>query len=480
MLLANIQAMFSDVKINTGLSRFERSRVYPLVVLLSITLLAVALRFYKLGQWGFWIDEILEMKYSQEALANFFNHSRVSVWLLGVTLRALGPSEWNARLAPALVGMLTIPLLYFPARKLFGSTVALVFALLLALSPWHLFWSQNARFYTFLMLFYALGQFFFFFWLETDRIGYLLAAGLFLGLAVLERMISAFFVPVAAAYLLALPLLRFGNPKAFTLRNLLLIGGPAVLAGVAFIIATGFLGDFYYYIVGHQHSSIRVALSIVYDLGLPLFLAGLLGAAFLLVQRSRAGLFLTLAAVVPVVLLVLIAPFTQTFSRYVFMTLPSWALLAAVAAKELFTQARGHARLLAIGLVLILAADAFSSDVLYYSFQNGNREDWKGAFAIVAEQQQPGDRIISTRPEIGQYYLGAGTEITDSQAMDLESELATGQPLWFVLDNRTYVSPDLQAWVDEHTRLQGVRDVSVPGKTYQMRVYLYDPAFPVR
>jgi hypothetical protein len=38
---------------------------FPLFALALITLLATALRFYKLGEWSFWIDEIFTINHAQ-------------------------------------------------------------------------------------------------------------------------------------------------------------------------------------------------------------------------------------------------------------------------------------------------------------------------------------------------------------------------------------------------------------------------------
>ena len=98
-------------------------------------------------------------------------------------MRTLGPSEWSARLVPSLIGILTIPLLYLLLRRCLPLPGALFTILLLALSPWHLYWSQNARFYTLLFLFFNLGLLFFYLGIEEDRPWHLLAALVLFGLA---------------------------------------------------------------------------------------------------------------------------------------------------------------------------------------------------------------------------------------------------------------------------------------------------------
>jgi mannosyltransferase len=439
--------------------------------LAAVTLLASALRLYKLGEWGFWIDEVLTLGYVLRDQGSLW--FPISFRIIWAAIAVLGISDWSVRLIPALIGVITLPALFFPLRKFFGPAVALLAVSLLALSPWHLYWSQNARFYTALLLFYGLGSFAFFQWLETDRLRYLVLAGVMMLLAAMERLNTVYFAPVVAVYLLALWKFPFGRPPGLRWRNFLIMAGPAALLAIYLIFGVGALADFRTWIFGRVHDPIRVLLSVVYDIGLPLFLLGLLGGVYLLMQRSRIGLYFVINAAVPVLLLAITASFTQSFSRYAFMALPFWAVLGAVAAREIFVHSQKHVKVLALGVVLLLFADAASQNVLYFGFQNGNRENFKDAFALVQEQGLSSDQVVSTRPEIAEYYLGVAA--IDSNRIDLDGIEAGGERTWFVLDSRTHISDRLQTWVDENSKLTGVFDVHMPGKEMLMRVYLYDP-----
>lgn len=449
--------------------------------LLAVTAFATLLRYYKLGAWSFWIDEVYNIHYAQELWEGISILDQPSLILISIFLKNYGINHFNARLVPAVIGVLTIPILFFPLRKMFGRATALLGVLLIALSPWHLYWSQNSRFYSALMLFYALAACFIYYGLEKDRPLYYLLALLFFGLAMQERRIAGFWALAVGAYVLALYLLpRFGRPAGLNRRNVLLAGIPTVLfllyqgINVAFLGGEFFFQGFIDTFIGYQHNPLRVLLSIIYDLGLPLFLLGLVGAAYLLRRGSRVGLFLVINAVLPVILLVAISPFTQSFSRYVFVTLPAWAALAAYAVIELFDQVSREGRLLAFGLLAVLLIDPISQDMLYYQYQNGNRPDWRGAFKIVEQSMASEDRVITTRVEIGEYYLRQDVEWT--QGLDPREVEADGRRTWFVIDNGTgFISPKLDAWLQEEPRLVAVRDVHIPGKNYLMRVYRYDP-----
>ena len=345
--------------------------IFIYLVLIGITIIAFMLRFYKLGQWSFWIDEIYTIDRAQSGNQALSLLTPLSVRLISLALATWSTSEWSARVAPALIGIISIPILFFPIKRMFDWKVGLISVSLLAFSTWHLFWSQNARYYSALLLFYALAQFVFYFWLETDRIVYLLLLFLTLGLAFLERLTALFIVPVILSYVIILLLFHLEKPKGMRWRNLLLFIIPVICFGVLALIqkSPDFESDF----LTHSTNPIRLFASIVNDIGVPLFIIGLIGGVLLILSKSRAGIYILLGAVVPLIILILIAPFSLTTSRYLFATLPNWVILAAFGIREIFNQGTRVTRIIAVGLFLLLIVDFAGQGLLYYQYQNGNR-----------------------------------------------------------------------------------------------------------
>ncbi len=62
----------------------------------------------------------------------------------------LGHSEWVVRLPSALLGVLSIPLVYALAKRLGGEKVGALAGLLFAVSPFHLWYARDARMYALL------------------------------------------------------------------------------------------------------------------------------------------------------------------------------------------------------------------------------------------------------------------------------------------------------------------------------------------
>src|ERR1700756_4617355 len=80
--------------------------------------------------------------------------------LLSFWIRAFGDGEFQVRFLSAILGILTIPLLYLIVKNLLGDSPALVSALILSLSPFHIYYSQEARMYSLLTFFVLLSIFF--------------------------------------------------------------------------------------------------------------------------------------------------------------------------------------------------------------------------------------------------------------------------------------------------------------------------------
>jgi hypothetical protein len=216
-------------------------------------------------------------------------------------------------------------------------------------------------------------------------------------------------------------------------------------------------------------------LSVIADIGLPLFLLGLLGGILSIEQKSRPGILLFVGAVVPLGLLLLTTPFSRAHSRYIFFALPCWIILGSIVVKELLANQQKFVNLLALFVLLILVGDAFSQDVLYFGYQNGNRSNWKAALNFVREEKIQGDLVYTTWPEMANYYLDS-KDAKESEFARPEDIEKSGQRAWFVFDHSNQkISTALKAWLDGKVKLMGVFDVYIPGKSMEMRVYLYDP-----
>lgn len=460
------------------------------VWLSMIILFAAALRFYRLGEWSFWIDEIFTINHAVshfstiELLLKNIPPSRnwipISVIMNAQTLNLVGINEWSARLAPAIIGILSIPILYFPTRKIFGPRIALISVLFLAISPWHLFWSQNARFYSSLMLFYTLALFAFHLGIEEDKPGYLLVFFVLLYLAVSERLSALFIFPVVAIYLAALWILKFDKPKGMNFRNLLIITLPLLTGSFIELysrIVNGesrFFADFNWFFQYQIDDPFRLLLFVSNNFGIPLVLMAFFSGLFLLRVRSRPGLLLFVSATVPLLILLFANLLIFTKDRYVFITLFSWIILAVVGINEITSWLQGHSRWLAIAVFFVLFASGLNDVILYYQANLGNRLPWKSAFSLVKGQAREQDVLVAFWPEFHPYY--ADQPIKAYEDVDLKVMLASHERYWFVLDSETiWTNGNVKTWLENNAELIDVWYLRRPENNF-LRVYLFDPA----
>jgi mannosyltransferase len=461
------------------------------VLLVAVTALAGLLRFYKLGQWSFWIDEIftlgrVQAHYStlEATLRNVppqTNWIPFSLLFTSGFLQVLGVSEWTVRLAPAIIGTLSVPILYWPVRKYFSIRVALIFALLLAISPWHIQWSQNARFYPALMLFYNLALFATFWGVEEDRPLAILSGIAFFYLALSERILGFFLVPVVISYLLCVWLLPFEKPAGFHLKNLSILALPLLIGliveGLSWLTAgtSRFFGDFGDFIGSAIDSPVRILILIFFSIGLPIVAIAPFSGGWLMWQRSRGGLLLLLAAIVPVFLLISTSAYLFTVERYALITLPAWLVLSAVAVDRLASWLPRHGSWVTAALLTVFLSDAAGSLLMYYQLNNGNRPDWRGAFQYVEQRMEQNDLIVSPWPEIGHYYLGVDTAIEGLNDIDTKA-LATGdRRVWFVVDSEAvWFAGRNKQWMEENAELLFVWYLRMR-EQIDMKVYRYDP-----
>ncbi|OGG18066.1 hypothetical protein A3D78_01045 [Candidatus Gottesmanbacteria bacterium RIFCSPHIGHO2_02_FULL_39_14] len=126
------------------------------IIILIILIISFLLRLVNLNQ-SFWLDEAAQMIESVRPLKEQFDlaadfHPPLYHILLYFWLK-LGTSEIFARLPQVLMGTFSVFLLYKIAGLLKYKSEAFVAALLLAVSPYHIYYSQEVRPY---MLFTAL------------------------------------------------------------------------------------------------------------------------------------------------------------------------------------------------------------------------------------------------------------------------------------------------------------------------------------
>ncbi|HEY7535959.1 MAG TPA: glycosyltransferase family 39 protein, partial [Thermodesulfobacteriota bacterium] len=140
---------------------------YQLFILILIIFIGASLRLYELGSNSLWFDEAISVWFSSKSLGTILIkqpsgdvHPPLYYLLLNLWIGTFGSGEFEVRLLSVIFGVLSIPLLYIIVKRLFGTLPALISTLLLAISPLHIYHSQEARMYS-SVTFFALSSIFF-------------------------------------------------------------------------------------------------------------------------------------------------------------------------------------------------------------------------------------------------------------------------------------------------------------------------------
>jgi len=127
-------------------------------LVILVALLAFALRLFHLGEWSFWHDEAVSVLLAQKPPVEVVLITAADVhpplyYLLLKGFLIFGQNEFVVRFLSALCGAGSVWMIYLLGRDLFNASTGLIGALLMALSPLQVFYGQEARMYTLLLLF---------------------------------------------------------------------------------------------------------------------------------------------------------------------------------------------------------------------------------------------------------------------------------------------------------------------------------------
>ena len=389
------------------------------LMLLGIVCIALALRLYKLGEWSLWVDEAHTWRDVTIPLGEFFNSARRWYPLSYLGLRGLlesgvlpGESEYWLRMPFALFGIVTVPLLALVGNQLVGRRAALLGALFLAINPWHIYWSQNARAYVLVIFFVVVSVGLFLrgvrnrsYWSMGSSFLVMLVAGAF-------HFTALALLPVYVAYgLLA---------RGLTVRRAWVLGIATVILVPVLPFLLELLPPFQHFQKAKPQASLwHLVQTLAFYFRLPLICASGLGIWLLLQKRLEGrALFLTCWGLIPVFVLAVVgASLVKVTARYALTALPAMILLsgyASVRMADVLAAGLGRgswaSRLLpATILPLILCLDMASYDYLYFKVQHGDRGRYREASTFIEEESGPNPAAVLTVNQRSMlYYLRPG------------------------------------------------------------------------
>ncbi len=396
------------------------------VTLGLITAMGTFLRLWDLGGISIWGDEVFEGRESLSVyrldivagLEGFVGHVASVVGLLvsGAELQGLEPDDFGAfeeagitssslRLAPAVIGSLTIAVAGLLTRRFLGRRQSLVLALLLAVAPWHIYWSQGARFYAIQFLFYAIAFIWYFEATESRSTKRLALAMLFFVLAFNAQYTSFVLLPIIATDWLIGRLTD--RPPRLDARSFFIIG-IGVVCAVAMPLFLLFEVDSY--TANHFESRgsppWRIGFGIIVLIHPVLVATAVTSATLRDTLSSRKRVYLLLGAFLPILIMSAMSFRSFSGSRYGFVALFPMLALAAVGLVRLYdVLAPRVGRLVAVLPFLLVIGTYLIADADYYFFNRGFRPQWETAAEVVRSQHEPGEKVAVALNQLGLYLL---------------------------------------------------------------------------
>lgn len=494
-----------EIRNKNGRKTQDAGRKKIVFTVLVITALGFALRLYTLGSESLWYDELLQLDIAQGPLSGILpqlpRHTAVPLdyfishfWIL------LGRQDSWVRLPAVMIGTLTLPLAYGLGRRLLGRSEGLLLIALLALSPFHIRYSQEARPYALVVLgvmltVYALWQY--------------RATGRRLYLVMLQIGVLIFALAHLFALIIFVPFVLWAGldfiqarPRLAAARTLGALVGTGAVA-LVILLALGYGGALFYSTRefgkavaepekftaeaqekpnqgdGPQVNDFFIKNQIFGPLGAGdsepvLWLVnGLVGVGllYLLTQkRYSLSLLLSLWIILPIGAIVAFLVYRGTFfsPRYIISTLPAYLILLTVGLLALPRWLKcaepgwvsKGAFLILSGLVLWAFGVALGQ--LYFEQKN---ENWRLVSQFLAQNAQPDDAVILVNAEatMNWYYPPARAELDRYDGLTaVQTEVSEARRSWVIISIfSNYIGEDvlkMRAWLGEQGAIRLVFD----------------------
>jgi 4-amino-4-deoxy-L-arabinose transferase-like glycosyltransferase len=400
----------------------ERDRRRAVFVLAAAIIGGAILRLVRLGSQSFWLDEAFSVMLARAPWQSFVYQLRTAEANSGfyyVLLRMwapLGDGDAHVRLLSAIFGILTIPLAAAVARRLFDDRAALVAAVVMALDPFDIWASQEARGYGLVILLVTCSTWAFAHAVDAGRDhhpdgGAPRAAGRRIGWWVLYVIASALAVYThlyASFVLLAQWLSLAVRPRTVPWRALLASGVAlaVLLIPMAMFLLNGPHGNIDWIRGAYGHfldvwNSVRQVLGrggAIAACGYLVVCVALLAVGVVQMRRADTPhsrwsyllpfLWFVTPIAIPLAVSLTIKPVLDP--RYATICAPAVALLAASVVGQ---PGAWRMRLLAV----LVAAELFG-DWAY--FERLRKENWRGVARTMVAESLPGDVAIFYAPYV--------------------------------------------------------------------------------
>ncbi|WP_332449308.1 glycosyltransferase family 39 protein [Methanoculleus sp.] len=447
-----------------------------LQVLIGLTLAGFLLRFYNLGGNSLWLDEASTLTFARQSLIGIWESTAggefnppLFYWLEhGMLL--FGASEFVLRFLPALLGVLTIPVIYLIGTEFRDRNVGLIAAALLTFSPFHIFYSQEARAYAPMLFLFSLALLFYVRASRSDDVRSWVLFGVFSAVSFWMHFYA--IVPVAVLILHALVTRAGGvlsDPRSA--RNLALSVVAFVVASLPLLIVT--VNLFMVRTSSAPTFGIQ-GLDVIYqtllqisgfsDLILTLFvILFVIGVAYTWRKDRNGALLLVFMMVLPLAASLVLSSRMPMIPRYLIYLLPVYFIGIAAAYPALYALVRDRRAVYAVVAAVFLISTPFLST--YYT--TPQKTDWRGFSTDLAGMTGETDLVVVLPPYMAQpldYYYNNATDGTLELGATTGEDLAAirgmhpGRQTFYVVTSDIFAANptgDAVTWLEGNTEFAG-------------------------
>lgn len=416
-------------------------------IMLLIVLLGFALRVYRLEFQSFWYDEILTV-FTTAVLSMsemldiviFGERNHMPLYFLVMqSWSDIGTSEFVIRFFSVIWGTISIPLIYSLGRFIGGRIVGLVAGFLLAVTPFHIWYSQEARMYSLAPALVIVVHWFLFRAVRFDRgldwIGY--------AISMLIAVYTHYFALLILAAHYVFFAFHYGRIKNKFFRWLLAAGAVTVLFGIwgIYIVLLGGFSEAPISWISTAGWSEPIFTILSFAVGpavnpqnvifyaVPTIYLAAIGVCFIVIARRKNSATELLESdaywASRLLLIWLIVPLAITFfisfnwsvpgqrsiyvDRYLIIILPAVLLCAAWGIVTLIRRTN-KPWILPATLTIISIIIALSLYRMYHASQYA-RPDWRHALSWLIEESDSGDVILGSPLELPPIFYYTDQEV---------------------------------------------------------------------
>jgi uncharacterized membrane protein len=431
------------------------------LTLTLIVALSIVLRFYNISSESYWVDEGFSIEKAAKSFLKFIhdlpsdtrsdNNPPAYFIFLHFWSLLFGLGETATIYLSALLGIISVILIYYLGKRLHSERVGFISAFLLSISVFHVQYSQEARSYSMLVMMSLVS--YLFFTKALERGGKVLAYFFSSVVLIYTHVFGILILLSQAIYLFIERPGHFSRIfKVQLLTALTFLPWVACLYwNVDFGINQGFVESysrpptlvnlhrimipigFFSNVLWHQWIGIPCLITFCY-----LFLIAL----------GRPTLIQALWFIIPFVIIMFLASVPKSIlysSRYFLMTLPAFYLLCSIG----FVKSNRYVQVVSMCMIL-----AFTGYNFYLFYTTIKKPQWRAVVASISSGYQQNDSvvIVGDAIQVVDYYsdkkldrlrVSVWSKMLESQRDSIREEIKSHDRLWVIVEDRNI--PKLQS-----------------------------------